>query len=199
MQQRSEETRTHILEAALKRFANHGYKAASIDQICTDAGVSKGAFYHHFPSKQAVFLALFEDWLGTIEAGFEVVRQPTAPETLLQMTRILPAIFATADTRLPMFLEFWVQASRDEAIWQASIAPYRRYQEYFASLVQQGIDEGSFAPVDPQATGQMIVSLAVGLLLQGLIDPGGADWERVARESMQVVLRGLQISVNHES
>jgi AcrR family transcriptional regulator len=199
MQQRSEETRTHILEAALKRFANHGYKAASIDQICTDAGVSKGAFYHHFPSKQAVFLALFEDWLGTIEAGFEVVRQPTAPETLLQMTGILPAIFATADTRLPMFLEFWVQASRDEAIWQASIAPYRRYQEYFASLVQQGIDEGSFAPVDPQATGQMIVSLAVGLLLQGLIDPGGADWERVARESMQVVLRGLQISVNHES
>lgn len=192
MQQRSEETRTHILEAALKRFANHGYNAASIDQICTDAGVSKGAFYHHFPSKQSVFLALFEGWLETIDAGFEAVRQENVPETLLQMTSILPAIFASADERLPMFLEFWLQASRNETVWQATIAPYRRYQDYFASLVQHGIDEGSFAPVDPQSAGQMIVSLAVGLLLQGLLDPQGANWEKVARESIQVVLKGLQ-------
>lgn len=191
MQQRSEETRTHILEAALKRFANHGYNAASIDQICTDAGVSKGAFYHHFPSKQAIFLELLKGWLAAIDAGFEAVRQPTVPDTLMQMTGTLPAIFASADDRLPMFLEFWLQASRDEKIWEASIAPYRHYQDYFANLIQQGIDEGSFDSVDPQSAAQMIVSLAVGLLLQGLLDPQGADWEKVARESIQVVLKGL--------
>jgi AcrR family transcriptional regulator len=192
MQQRSEETRTHILEAALKRFANHGYNAASIDQICADAGVSKGAFYHHFPSKQAIFLELLKGWLATIDAGFEAVRQGTVPETLMRMTGILPAVFAAADDRLPMFLEFWLQASRDEKIWEATISPYRHYQDYFANLIQQGIDEGSFAPVNPQSTAQMIVSLAVGLLLQGLLDPDGSDWEKVARESMQVVLKGLR-------
>ena len=192
MQQRSEETRTHILEAALKRFAVHGYDAASVDQICSDAGVSKGAFYHHFPSKQDIFLELLQGWLGAIDAGFDAVRQPTVPETLMQMTSTLPAIFASADDRLLMFLEFWLQASRDEKIWEATISPYRHYREYFANLIQQGINEGSFSPVNPQSAAQMIVSLAVGLLLQGLLDPSGADWERVGRESMQVILKGLQ-------
>ena len=192
MQQRSEETRSQILEAALKRFANHGYNAASIDQICKDAGVSKGAFYHHFPSKQAIFLELLKGWLDAIDAGFEAVRQPTMPETLMQMTGTLPAILTSADDRLPMFLEFWLQASRDEKIWEATISPYRHYRNYFAKLIQQGIDEGSLAPVDPQSAGQMIVSLAVGLLLQGLLDPKGSNWERVARESMRVILKGLQ-------
>jgi len=192
MQQRSEETRTHILEASLKRFANHGYNAASIDQICADAGVSKGAFYHHFPSKQAIFLELLKGWLETIDAGFEAVHQPTVPETLMQMTGTLPAIFASADDRLPMFLEFWLQASRDEKIWEATIAPYHHYQEYFANLIQQGIYEGSFAPVDLQSAAQMLVSMAVGLLLQGLLDPNGAEWEKVGKDSMQVILKGLE-------
>ena len=75
-------TRASLLEAALRHFASQGYNAASIDQICTDAGVSKGAFYHHFPSKQAMFLELLKAWLGTIDAGFAAVRQETVPETL---------------------------------------------------------------------------------------------------------------------
>lgn len=191
MQQRSEETRARILEAALMRFATQGYNAASIDQICAEAGVSKGAFYHHFPSKQAIFLELLNGWLDTINAGFEAVRQGTVPETLMAMTGTLPAIFASAGDQLPMFLEFWLQASREEQIWEASIAPYRHYRDYFAELVQQGIQEGSLAPTDPRIAAQMIVSLAVGLLLQGLIDTEGADWEQVGRESIQVILKGL--------
>ncbi len=63
MQQRGEATRARILEAALDQFAAHGYEAASVDEICARAGVSKGAFYHHFESKQALFLALLNDWL----------------------------------------------------------------------------------------------------------------------------------------
>ena len=191
MQQRSEETRARILEAALRRFAVQGYNAASIDQICTEAGVSKGAFYHHFPSKQAIFLELLNGWLETINAGFEAVRQGTVPETLMAMTGTLPAIFASAGDQLPMFLEFWLQASREEHIWEATIAPYRQYRDYFTELVQQGIQEGTLAPTDPRIAAQMIVSLAVGLLLQGLIDPHGADWEQVGRESIQVILKGL--------
>lgn len=192
MQTRSEETRARLLEAALKRFANHGYDAASVDQICLDAGVSKGAFYHHFPSKQAIFLALLEGWLETVSAGLEAARQPSVPQTLLGMTGVLPAVLASADERLPMFLEFWLQASRDEAIWQTTVAPYRRYQEYFAALIQQGVQEGSFAPVDPQAAARGLVAMAVGFLLQGLLDPQGADWEQVVRQGMAIFLKGLE-------
>ncbi len=191
MQQRSEETRTRILDAAIKHFAIHGYNATSVDEICTEAGVSKGAFYHHFPTKQAIFLALLEDWLKTIDMGMDAAHRETVPATLLNMTEMLPVIFASAEHRLPMFLEFWLQASRDEAVWQATIAPYRHYQEHFTDLIRDGIAEGTFKPVDAQSAARVILSLAVGLLLQGVLDPQGADWEKVARESMQILMKGL--------
>jgi AcrR family transcriptional regulator len=190
-QQRAEETRVRILDAAVKRFAFAGYDAASVDDICAEAGVSKGAFYHHFPTKQAVFLALMQDWLAMIDMGMEAVHAETVPETFIKMTDLLPAVFAAAEDRLPMFLEFWLQASRDETVWKAVIAPYHHYQERFARLIEAGIAEGSFKPTDSQAAAQIIVSLAVGLVLQGVLDPHAANWEKTARESMQILMNGL--------
>ena len=190
-QQRAEETRGRILDAAVKRFAIAGYDAASVDVICGEAGVSKGAFYHHFPTKQAVFLALMQGWLAMIDVGMEAVRKDTVPETLVTMTNLLPGVFAAAENRLPMFLEFWLQASRDETVWKAIIAPYRHYQEYFLKLINDGMKEGSLKTVDSQVAAQVIVSLAVGLVLQGVLDPHGADWEKTARESMQILMNGL--------
>jgi hypothetical protein len=91
-----------------------------------------------------------------------------------------------------MFLEFWLQASRDETVWKAIIAPYRHYQESFSKLIADGVAEGSLKPVDSQVAAQAIVSLAVGLVLQGVLDPHGADWEKIARESMRILMNGLE-------
>ena len=191
MQARSEETRMQLMEAAQRRFAIFGYNAASVADICSDAGVSKGAFYHHFPSKQAVFLALLESWLSAVDANLETARRDSVPATLMSMAETLPEILVAADGRLPMFIEFWLQASRDETIWKATIAPYRRYQQYFAKLVEAGIAEGSFKAVDSQAVAQMIVSLAVGTLLQALLAPKNSDWGRTIRENLSILMKGL--------
>lgn len=191
MQQRSEETRARILEAAVKQFSVHGYNKASVDNICEQAGVSKGAFYHHFQTKQDVFLALLDGWLQTFDQAIEASKDQSVPETFQMMVEYFPYIFQSAGDNLPMFLEFWLQASRNEKIWQASIAPYRRYHKHFASLIKRGIAEGSFVDVNPDLAARLIVSAAMGLLLQSLLDPEGAKWEKVARETMQVMMAGL--------
>jgi AcrR family transcriptional regulator len=191
MQQRSEETRARIIESAIKLFSNRGYNAASVDDICSEAGISKGAFYHHFESKQALFLALLDGWLQTIDNAIEASKDKAAPETFMQMTEAFPYIFETAGEGLPMFLEFWLQASRDKKVWEASIAPYRRYHKYFTSLIKKGVEEGSFVEVDPELASRMIVSTAMGLLLQSLLDPKGAKWEKVGRDSTTLLLNSL--------
>ena len=191
MQQRSEETRTKITDAAIKLFSSNGYNKASVDDICTEAGISKGAFYHHFKSKQELFLALLDGWLQAVDNAIEVSKELTAPETFTQMTTAFPYIFETAGDGLPMFLEFWLQASRDKKIWDASIAPYRRYHKYFTSLIKKGVAEGSFVEVAPELASRMIVSTAMGLLLQSLLDPKGANWEKVARDSTTMLVNSL--------
>jgi AcrR family transcriptional regulator len=191
MQQRSEETRSKIIEAAVKLFSTRGFNAASVGDICKEAGISKGAFYHHFESKQALFLALLDGWLQTIDTAIAASKDKTVPETFVQITEAFPYIFATAGEGLPMFLEFWLQASRDDKIWQASILPYRRYHKHFTSLIKKGVDEGSFVEVDPELTARMIVSMAMGLLLQSLLDPKGAKWEKTAREITTMMMNTL--------
>lgn len=191
MQQRSEETRSRILDSAIKLFATRGYNKASVDDICAEAGISKGAFYHHFESKQALFAALLDSWLQAIDTAIEASKDKTAPETFMQMTKAFPYIFETANDGLPMFLEFWLQASRDKKIWEASIAPYRRYHKYFTSLIKKGVQEGSFVDVNPELASRMIVATAMGLLLQSLLDPKGANWEKVARDSTNLLVNSF--------
>jgi AcrR family transcriptional regulator len=193
MQHRSEETRSHILETAAQLFSKSGYDATGVAEICQAAGVSKGAFYHHFPSKQAVFMELLNSYLNGIDNGFKLMRQKVTdvPKTILQMAGLAGSLFQSADIHLPIFLEFWTQANHDPHIWEAAIAPYRRYQEYFASLVQEGINEGSLQPMDAQLAARVLVSLAVGMLMQSLFDPQITDWHTEATQSIGLLMNGI--------
>ena len=83
------------------------------------------------------------------------------------------------------------KASRAKKIWEASIAPYRHYHKYFTSLIKKGVQEGSFVEVDPELAARMVVSTAMGLLFQSLLDLKGANWEKVARESTTLLLNSL--------
>ena len=57
--ERGEATRQHIVEIAFSRFAKAGYADTSVEAILSEAGISKGAFYHHFKSKEQLFEAVF--------------------------------------------------------------------------------------------------------------------------------------------
>lgn len=59
-QRHTDETRQSLVDEAARLFAEHGYAATSLDAIAAGADVTKGALYHHFSGKQAVFEAAFE-------------------------------------------------------------------------------------------------------------------------------------------
>jgi AcrR family transcriptional regulator len=193
MQQRSEETRDRLLQAALDSFAERGYDATGVAEICQRAGVSKGAFYYHFASKQALFVALLEQWLAALDREMARLAAPsaTAVQSLQTMVGLLQQVFRDASGRLPMFLEFWRQAARDDGIWQATMAPFARYHCMLAGMIEQGIAEGSLRPFDASEAARALLSMAVGMVLQSALDAAGNDWERSAQAGVDLLLHGL--------
>lgn len=192
---RGEETRTHILAAAEDLFAQKGYDATGINDICQAAGVSKGALYHHFASKQAVFQALLDGWLAQLDSQMQAVFSDSTsiPQGLLTMAGNTRAIFEAANTRSPIFLEFWMQALRQPEIWQTVIAPYQRYVNIFTGLIHQGQQEGSLDPgIDAEVASRTITAFALGMLLQAFFDPNDADWSRVTQQGIELLMVGMQ-------
>ena len=61
VQERSRTRRQRVLDAALEVFTQHGYGDTAIDEIARASDTSKGGLYFHFPSKQALFLALLDE------------------------------------------------------------------------------------------------------------------------------------------
>lgn len=188
------ETAARILDAAADCFAQEGYDATGVAEICARAGVSKGAFYHHFPSKQSVFLTLLDRWLATLDQELNASREASAnvSEALERMAGLSALVFESARGQLPMLLEFWTQSVHDPLVWRATIAPYQRYREFFQRLLEEGTADGSFRRVDSEVGGPLVVALAVGVLLQGLMDPSGADWAEVLGHGLRFLVRGMQ-------
>ena len=63
-EEKSERSRRAVLDAALRLFAQQGYRATTIREIADDAGVSTGNVYHHFPDKETIFRELIDEYFA---------------------------------------------------------------------------------------------------------------------------------------
>jgi AcrR family transcriptional regulator len=191
---RSKQTHERILQVAEDHFARFGFDAAGVAQICLEAGVSKGAFYHHFPSKQTVFLELLERWMSDLDGRLAEVRRKNTPvlEALTSMAGQIPQIMQEGRQKVPIFLEFLTKAARQPDIWRAVGSHYGRYSRYFAEMLENGMTEGTWMEIDSQKAATILVSMATGVLLQGILDPEGTDWEGIISDGVRLLLKGLE-------
>jgi AcrR family transcriptional regulator len=196
MNTHSEDTRKRILDTAQGLFSKNGYNATGVAQICSAAGVSKGAFYHHYDSKQALFLAILDHWLKELNAGFQNAQHniENIPEAIQDMAFAAGSIFQSADVRTTILLEFWTQASRDPQIWKAAIDPFLRYLAYFSQLFKEGIHQGTIKNIDPDRGARVLISLAMGLLMQSFFTSERIDWAEETRQSVKLLFDGISRS-----
>ncbi|HAF62078.1 MAG TPA: hypothetical protein DCK95_07110 [Anaerolineaceae bacterium] len=194
MQKRSTQTQEKILQAANNLFSSNGYDRTGVSQICQAAGVSKGAFYHHFPSKHSVFMALLQRWLEELDKDF--LKNEIASGDVLGAIHGMAAssemIFSDGQGQFPLFLEFWEKSVRDEKVWEETKEPYMKYFLYFSQLIKKGVDRGTIFPVNPASAARAIIGLAIGIILQGMLYPQDADWKEEMQNSIDLLLKGLQ-------
>lgn len=82
VQERGKLTRGAVLTAARELFGEQGYDGTSLEAILARAGVKRGALYHHFASKQAIFDAVVDGMLGEVAAALDETYDPEADPVL---------------------------------------------------------------------------------------------------------------------
>ena len=94
-------SKNRMLDAALHLIRAQGYSATTVDEICHEAGVTKGSFFHHFKSKDDLALAAVAYWRALTEALFAEAPYHTAQDPLDRLLEYLDFRAAILTGELP--------------------------------------------------------------------------------------------------
>ncbi len=155
-----------ILLAAIKLLGTKGYANMSMNDIVAESGISKGGIYWHFKNKDAIIEAVFVSILDAQLAFIEAQLAGTDPATD-KLRRIFGITHLVGEESTPPPLEFYALAARDAALMEQVRRYVHVYQERIAQVIQQGIDSGEFASVDPRMTALNLLSILEGVVLIG--------------------------------
>ena len=138
-------SREAILESAAQVFRRKGFHGASMSDIAVAVKLQKASLYHHFASKQEILLELLDRALAMLSARMEVVLAEDIPadEKLRQAMRAyLETLGEQGDLVSVLLLE---HRSLEPRLRARHIPNRDRYEKLWRNLVQQGVDEGTFA------------------------------------------------------
>lgn len=143
--------RERLLHEAEKLFAEHGYAAVSIRDITQATGLSAGAVYHHFESKEDLFFQLLELNLREVNRTMRAaVRQATTPRE--QIRRICEFYFSWPAQKRKLFEQVFRELPRLNP-GRVQNFNHQVRDEYFVVLediLREGMAHGAVAPVNPR-------------------------------------------------
>ncbi len=192
---RGTETRRRILEVAAEAFADRGYAGTSLNDVLRASGVTKGGFYFHYPSKEALALATLrhkqEQWAGVVMAA--VMRRSRAIEQLDAMVQALCDLHeqdraCRAINRLCTELGDEHPELRPQLGTQLTT-----WMDMVASVIRKGQDEGDIRPdVDPGIAAEIAVESFIGLETVSEALTGRADLRRRANDFLDLWLTAIR-------
>lgn len=161
-----------ILRAAETLFAQKGYNAASMDDIVNESGLSKGAIYGHFVSKEALFLTIQEKQTQAGIAEIEnLFSSDDTPRTKLE--KIAKINFA-AGCEVPqevcrMTYEFFLSAWKIPILQARITQRYNTIRQFLVDIIIDGQRQGEFNPeMDPIALASILIATLDGLGLHNV-------------------------------
>lgn len=181
-----------ILEAAKACFVRAGFQGASMQQICAEAGMSPGALYRYFPSKEAIVEAIAvadrskdAEFLSLIEDGATVLDGMVAASIAF-----LRSMYESGD--VPMFLEIRAEAMRNPSVRDSIMDCACAVEDKFRDHLAKAIERNEIRPVVPlDALCSILMSIGDGMAMSSLPDRGVSfpDAETALRAMLEALLR----------
>lgn len=178
--------RQHIIDSAARQFENHGFSGASVDDICAEAGISKGALYTHFSSKEAIMLEMIGQ-RGDAYGGI-------AASTLAELEQVIFDLFLRGlsyiDSRLEM--EAVTIGASNDAVKKALIANSDRSEAAIRKAIETLLAAGKIEMVDdisPAEATMIISTYVLGRVSWQIYETANSDTE--ARRGLAISMRGV--------
>ena len=144
-----------MIAAALHLFRERGFTASSVRDVAAAAGVTSGALYRHFPSKQALAGALFADCAGRLAQALEAARAESSdPADALART---VAALLEFSRREPDAYGFLLERHLEEV--GREYHPPRLPLEVFAQVISDGVAQGAFPPQEAVLSAALVVGM----------------------------------------
>ncbi len=182
--------REQLLEAAATVFARKGYHATRIAEIAQAAGVAKGTVYEYFATKEEIFYALLDSWLGRFERELSErlvgIADPLQRADIVREAAVL--FYRRHAEHAPIFPEFWAHALRspDRRFLQRLRDFYRFLAHLGQQLTEELVARGVFIPLDIPSLVQLEAGISEGIFLLWVLSGQSFPLERayVFRQSV---------------
>lgn len=181
-----------IFQAALSLFAHFGYRKTTVEDVAVKVGMTKSNIYFYVKNKRDLYEKsvshALEKWRDTIAAEIETVERATEK-------------FAIAATRSFAYLEDHGELRalliKDPDIFTLSSSEDRFHEVNHGAMmmlkavIQQGIDEGVFYPVDVDHVTEFLFSVYIMFLIRTYVKSDGSSSDRMYEEGLALIYRGL--------
>ncbi|HJP75935.1 MAG TPA: TetR/AcrR family transcriptional regulator [Pseudonocardiaceae bacterium] len=183
-----------LLEGALHAFAERGFDGASIGYICERAGLTTGAFYSNFASKQELFFALLDARANRVLAHFDELtgRVESQPGLLDELLREAVEPDEDAEVWTLVSLEFRLFAMRHPDAAEELLGHEQRLRAHIAELLRRVLRAAGRTPsIDPDELARLVIAVYAGLSLRHGSRPDAGQPDRLAGRVLPTLLHAL--------
>lgn len=192
----SQERIAQIIEAAINVLARVGFAGLRIEDVARQAGISKGSVYLYFSSKEELFAAVLESFVGQpLDAFREALDKPEIParDRILAMIAGVAEQMRALGSVISIWLEFYALAARDSNVRSAFAGYFADYRQVLAQMIEQGVAQGEFHSVDAGEVAIAISALIEGTGILWTVDREAVQLEQQLEGSVRLLLAGLHV------
>lgn len=183
--------RRHIVEAAARCFADKGYRATSIPDICKAAGVSVGAVYTHFESKEAIVQAMAEASMQARQAGFEGADETHTLRDASYLLELVRALYGPDGEHVARLdLDLWSESTRNPGLRASITATFGQLARQLEAVVKRSQAAEELDPrLSPRGAAHVLLAIGLGLEVQRALHV--APSARTAQRTLRGLLEGV--------
>lgn len=191
------ETKRKIIESADLLFKEYGFENVSVDSIVEKSGISKGGFYVHFDSKDALTAALIAQYVYELDLSYESFLEtfPESAETSAILLSLIGKIADTVTDRIGYNLikiAYRIQIDRNIST-EVLLSYNRNIYGVFNEIIRRGIRLGEFkTELSEEALTRHFIMAIRGLMYEWCIRYPGFDLKRESETHFRLLLCGIR-------